>query len=238
MGFDTPINSGDQSFERVLRAGLPVLALFSAGAPDASTEDALKELAKANADRLLVTKIRAGENPALVSRFSIRAPTLLTFKDGNEYSRAEMPAAGEVRAHAEYVMGRGPKPTAPPPPPAEPSPPPRAEPAQGAPLRVTDATFARDVLGSSLPVVVDFWADWCGPCHRIAPTLEKLAREYAGRVRIAKLNVDENPRTGSQYQVQGIPTLLMVKNGRVLDRLVGAAPEPQIRAQIERLLKS
>lgn len=252
MAFDTPINSGEQSFDRVLQAGLPVLALFSAGAPDSSSEDALKQLAKSNAGKILVAKIRADENPKLVERFALRGPSLLTFKEGTEATRAEMPTAAEIRAHSEYLLGRGPKPAAPPPPRAESTR--QSDPggasggsaqganaggghAQGVPLQVTDATFQREVLGASLPVMVDFWADWCRPCHMIAPTLEKLAKEYAGRVRIAKLDVDKNPRTQAQYQVQSIPTLLLVKNGKVIDRLVGAHPESNIRAQAERLLK-
>lgn len=237
MAFDTPINSNDQSFDRVLKAGLPVVSLFSAGTPDAAMDAELKQIAKSNADKVLVAKIRADENPGLVQRFALRGPTLVTFKGGDEASRAEMPTAADARAHTEYVLGRGPKPTAPPPPKTEPAhASSNGDAAQGTPLHVTDATFQRDVLGSSLPVMVDFWADWCGPCHRIAPTLEKLAKEYAGRVRIAKLDVDRNQRTSGQYQVQSIPTLLLVKNGKVVDRLVGAHPEPELRRQLERLL--
>lgn len=238
MAFDTPINSNDQSFDRVLNAGLPVVGVFSAGAPDAALEDVLKSSAKGDSGNLLIAKIRVEENPNLVKRFSIRAPTLITFRDGKEYSRVEMPGAAEARAHIEYVVGRGPKPKGRqaaddgrPSTSSSPN-------GDGHPFKVTDATFAREVLGASLPVMVDFWADWCGPCHMIAPSLEKLAGEYAGRVRIAKLNVDENPRTQAQYQVQSIPTLLLVKNGKVVDRIVGAHPEGNLRTQIERLLKA
>src|SRR5436190_10916702 len=110
MAFDTPINSNDQSFDRVLNAGLPVLAVFSAGAPDAAMEEALKQIAKEHSGSLLVAKIRVEENPALVKRFSIRMPSLISFRDGNEYSRAEMPTVADVRAHLEYLLGRGPKP--------------------------------------------------------------------------------------------------------------------------------
>lgn len=233
MPFDTPIHSNDQSFDRVLRAGLPVLAVFGAGTPQAEMDDALKSIAKINAGNLLVAKIRADENPQLVQRFAIRAPTLVTFKNENEYSRAEMPNAADARTHANYVLGRAPKPETAPPKRAE-----HTEHAQDTPLHVTDTTFAREVLNAPLPVMVDFWAEWCGPCRMIAPALEKLAREYAGRARIAKLNVDENPRTQAQYQVQGIPTLLLVKNGKIVDRIVGALPEAQLRMQMERLLKA
>jgi thioredoxin 1 len=241
MGFDTPINSNDQSFDRVLKAGLPVLAVFSGGVPASALQDALKQIAKANADRLLVVNVRADENPQLVQRLAVRAPSLITFKDATEYSRAEMPTADDARVHAEYLLGRGPKPAVPPP---SGRPSPNTTAAAGgpvgsdAPLHVTDATFARDVLGAPLPVMVDFWAEWCGPCRMIAPALEKLAREYAGRVRIAKLNVDENQRTSMEYKVQGIPTLLLVKNGKIIDRVVGALPEPQLRQQVERLLRA
>lgn len=233
MAFDTPLHSNDQSFDRVLRAGLPVLALFSAGAPDTAMDNVLKQIAKTEAGKLIVAKIRADENPQLVQRFSLRAPTIITFKNENESSRAEMPNAADVRAHAEFLLGRAPLPESPPPQRAE-----QSQVASNVPLHVSDATFGRDVLNAPLPVVVDFWADWCGPCHRIAPSLEKLAREYAGRVRIAKLDVDKNPRTAGQYQVQSIPTLLLVKNGKIIDRLVGALPEPQLRTQVERLLKA
>ncbi len=233
MAYDIPLNSNEQSFDRVLKAGLPVLALFFTGTLDVAREAELKTLAREYAGHLLVTKIRADENSALVQKYSIRTLTALTFQSGDEFSRVENPTADELRVHAAYVLGRGPRPQVAPPKRAE-----RVEHAAGVPLPVTDATFGRDVLSARLPVVVDFWAEWCGPCRMIAPALEKLAAEYAGRVRVAKLNVDENPRTAQQYQVQGIPTLLLVRNGKVVDRIVGALPEAQLRAQMERLVKN
>ena len=101
---------------------------------------------------------------------------------------------------------------------------------------VTDATFAREVLSSPLPVLVDLWAPWCGPCRIIGPVVERLAREYAGRLKVAKLNVDENPQTAAQFRVQGIPTLLIFRGGQVVDRIVGAMPEPALRARVEAVL--
>ena len=104
------------------------------------------------------------------------------------------------------------------------------------PVTVTDATFAAEVERSSLPVLVDLWAPWCGPCRIIAPLLEQLAAEMAGRVRIAKLNVDENPVTASRFKVTSIPTLLIMQSGEEVDRLIGAMPKSEIRQRIERAI--
>src|SRR5438067_2271901 len=96
------------------------------------------------------------------------------------------------------------------------------------PLSVTDATFQAEVERSTLPVLLDMWAPWCGPCRMVAPVLEELASELAGRVRIAKLNVDENPATASRFEARSIPTLLLLKDGREIDRIVGAQPKAEI----------
>jgi thioredoxin len=97
------------------------------------------------------------------------------------------------------------------------------------PVHVTDAAFEKTVLQSSLPVIVDFWAPWCGPCRMVAPTLDKLAKELSGKLIIAKVNTDENPEWAQRYGVQGIPTMLMIANGKVIHRQVGALPEPLLR---------
>jgi thioredoxin len=103
----------------------------------------------------------------------------------------------------------------------------------GRPFVVTDATFAGEVLGAGArPVLVDFWAAWCGPCRALAPVLDQLASESGGRYRVAKLNVDENKRTAAQFQIQGIPTLLIFKHGQPVERLVGAYPKQEIAARL------
>ena len=105
-----------------------------------------------------------------------------------------------------------------------------------APIKVTDGSFAAEVLAFPRPVVVDLWAEWCPPCRMIAPALEEIAGDMAGKVRIAKVNVDENPKTHGELRVSGIPTLIMFKGGKEVDRVVGALPAPQLRAWIEKFV--
>ncbi len=95
-------------------------------------------------------------------------------------------------------------------------------------IHVTDETFDREVLQSDLPVLVDFWAEWCGPCRMIAPVVEALASEYAGRLKVAKVDVDANAQSAMRYQIRGIPTLLLFKDGRVVDMRVGAVPKSEL----------
>jgi thioredoxin 1 len=102
------------------------------------------------------------------------------------------------------------------------------------PVEVTDANFKTEVLESKTPVLVDFWAEWCGPCKMIAPVVEELAKEYDGKLRVGKVDVDSNQQTAMQFGVRSIPTLLIFKNGRVVDQIVGAVPK---RMLAEKVLK-
>jgi thioredoxin 1 len=104
------------------------------------------------------------------------------------------------------------------------------------PLHVTDDAFEKTVIQSEVPVVVDFWAPWCGPCRMVAPILDKLAKEYAGKMLIAKVNTDENPEWAQKYNVQGIPTMLFVADGKVVHQQVGALPEPMLRSVVDQFL--
>lgn len=104
------------------------------------------------------------------------------------------------------------------------------------PVVVTDDTFQKEVIESQIPVVVDFWAIWCGPCRLIAPIIEELAKEYDGKVKFAKLDVDANPKTAMQYGIRSIPTLLFFKDGKVVNSVIGAVPKPNLVSRIEQVL--
>lgn len=105
-----------------------------------------------------------------------------------------------------------------------------------APIHVSDNEFEEKVLQSTTPVVVDFWAPWCGPCRMVAPILEELATEYDGKIVVAKVNTDENPQWAMKFGVQGIPTMLFVKDGELVNRMVGAAPKPTIQQKVDAML--
>ncbi|MDI6728552.1 MAG: thioredoxin [Thermodesulfovibrionales bacterium] len=105
-------------------------------------------------------------------------------------------------------------------------------------VELTTAAWDKEVLQANGLVMVDFWAVWCGPCKMIAPTVEELAKEYAGKVKVGKLNTDENPDVASKYKIMGIPTIMFFKDGQKVDQIVGAVPKPQLKAKIDALLGS
>lgn len=100
-------------------------------------------------------------------------------------------------------------------------------------LHLSDSNFKKEVLEANLPVLVDFWAPWCGPCKRIAPLLEELAKDFDSRIKIGKLNVEESPKTASHYGVMSVPTLIFVKKGKIIEQLVGALSKADLKKKIE-----
>lgn len=103
-------------------------------------------------------------------------------------------------------------------------------------FHATDGNFEPEILKSDLPTMVDFWAPWCGPCQVIAPVIEEFAKEYAGRLKVAKMNVDENPATPSRYGIRGIPTVMIFKEGQVFDQIVGAVSKSKMEEMIKKVL--
>ena len=241
--FDTPINTTDQSLDRVLAAGLPVALVFVDG--PSGLDEALNRLASRHAGKLLLVKINARENPQSAQRYQVRAaPALVTVRSKETVTKAEPVTATELEQHVAYLLGQGPRPQ------PRPAATPQgsatasaagngaraASPGAGTPLNVTDADFEQAVLRASEPVLVDFWAPWCGPCHMVAPTVDKLARELSGRLKVVKVNVDESPRVAGAYGVQSIPTMMIFKHGQAADRWMGAQPEGAIRARVQKAL--
>lgn len=222
--FDTPLITSDQSIDRVLAADLPVLLLFVDGAGSPLLEQTMKQLARDHAGKLLVVKVPTKDAPVATQRYHLKQfPAVVTLRHGQVLARAEAVSEPALKQHAAFLLGKGPRP--------QPAPEtgrtgrPAATAGNGKPYPVTDATFEQEVLRASQPVLVDFWAPWCGPCRMVEPILEKLARDMAGRLRVAKINVDQNPATAQRYGVQSIPTMMVVKNGQIADRWAGALPE-------------
>ena len=231
---DTPLKTNDQSFERVLATGLPCVFIFLNGAAPAPLLQAMNRLASEYAGDLLLAEIQMQENPVVTKRYQVRQnPSLVAFRKGQIFSRAEGISAADLDSHIAHLLGKAPKPANPPT-----SSPGAANRPTGSsqPLAITDRTFDLEVLRSTLPVLVDFWAPWCGPCRMTEPVLEKMAGEMAGRLQIAKVNVDENPLTAQRYGIQSIPTMLVFKGGIILDRWVGALPEAALRSKVAKYI--
>jgi len=251
MSFSTPIHTNEQSVDRVLSAGLPVLLVFwrAACRPCAQLAPVLDRIAQAYAGKLLVAKIDADDNPALSRRYNVTQLPALTLvrNEGVAAQAAGAVPEAQLRGWIDAVLGGAAPPAMHGPtaplnddtrPQAGPAPQPasnqRAAGGTTQPIALTDATFDQVVGQSPLPVLVDFWAPWCGPCRMVAPAVEQLAREYAGRAVVAKLNVDDHQRIAQRYGIASIPALYIFKRGQVVERLVGAQPATALRQALQR----
>ena len=225
--FDTPINSGDLSLDRVIAAGLPVAIVFLPKQSAATLEQKLNDLASRFAGELLIARVEASVNQASVRKYNVSGlPALVGVRNQQVITQANAISESQLEEHIAYLLGKGTKP-------AERA---AAQPAQakaaGKPIAVTEASFERDVMQSELPVLVDFWAPWCGPCRMVEPFLERMASDLAGKLRVAKVNVDENQSISMRHGVQGIPTMMVVQGGKIVDRWSGALPEAALRQRV------
>jgi thioredoxin 1 len=257
MAIDAPIHTSEANLPRVLNAGVPVVLVFWRRdcTPCDQFAPTLDRLAKNYAGQALIVKVNVEDEAGLAKRYGVtQLPTIVFIKDGKTQVLS-IGAAPErdVAAWIDYmVSGSGAKPATPtgasvPLAPGAPQrtqqPPPAREAAQpsGAkaggsaePVILTDATFDKAISGSKVPVLVDFWAPWCGPCKMVAPAVADLAKEFAGRAMVAKVNVDDNPGVAGRYGIMSIPSLLIFKNGQVVDQIVGAQPAQALRQRLAR----
>lgn len=235
------IQANDEQLEKALQGDKPVLIWFSAG--QTAGIDLRKALEKAAVDfqrELAVVMVDTNACPMAKKRFDVeKHPVLVGWHNGESIKRRARPWASDVVGFADVLKTLAPAPANPTNPNGNVS---KTEESKkelkviNKPVHVTDATFEQEVLQSELPVLVDFWAAWCGPCRMVAPILEKLAGEFAGKVKIAKVDVDANPSLSSAFQIMSIPTLMFVKQGKIVGQAAGAAPEAALRDALNQLV--
>lgn len=214
--FDTPITTDDSSLKKVLQQDIPALLILHDGALDKPLEDTIAKEAKRNAGDLLVVRVDIKDNPDTFVRYGEPSPpALVTFGDNAKVkSDATNVRPRDVRDHIKHLLKDKPLPN--------------RSGEKGSfsdrPIVVTDKNFRKEVLKSKIPVIVDFWATWCGPCHQIAPHIEQIAKEYAGKVKVVKLDVDHNRVISGRYNIQSIPTMILFEGGQPANRITGADP--------------
>jgi thioredoxin 1 len=252
LAINSVIHTNHQSIDRVLRAGLPLLLVFwQRNAPQSAELDpVLDQLAETYAGRALIAKFDAESVGDLVKLYELLIlPIIVALnKLGNVQATLSGRAPDQaVKDWLGYLVNGGTKPaqaSGPGIPTAIGQPLPAngknhqyadqsatARDKSAAPQTISDADFDQ-FINSKIPVLVDFWAEWCGPCRMVAPSVEQLAQEFAGRALVGKLNVDHNPSTANRYNIRGIPALYIFKEGQVIDRIVGAQPLPVLRQHL------
>ncbi|MEQ8676381.1 MAG: thioredoxin [Aggregatilineales bacterium] len=231
----------DETFQETLNQDVPVLLLVSNGEGLRSEFSvAFKKLAQEE-KTITIARIDPTKNPIAAEKFNVgEKPVLIAWFNGQEVVRRSRPWGTDVplaieMLNAAYMQSR---------------PQPVSDIntqviqednntmmlVENKPFAVTDATFQKEVIDYELPVVVDFWAEWCGPCRAVAPILDKLAEEFAGKIRIAKVNVDENPGLSQTFKIQSIPTIMILKQRNIVFSQPGALPEPAMRDLFQQLI--
>lgn len=235
---DTPLliaNAGE--LEGYLKSPLPILLYLYGGETlraDVKTE--LEKAAKEQCGRILVIKADTSRAPEVAEFFELgKHPLLVGWFNGEQLGRRNRPWATDIQGMVDVLLAHAP--SAPGGAVKDNDKDKNKKPVDIKPIKVTEATFEQEVIKSALPVVVDFWADWCGPCKMVAPILEKLAAEFAGKIRVAKVDVDANQNLAQAFRVMSIPTMMFVKNGKIVGQQAGALPENVLRDAINQLIK-
>ena len=202
--------------------------------PPTDVKKALDSASKEYTDRLNVFIADTTDSPELREQFKAnKRAVLVGLYEGEAVTRRQRPWAADIEAIAKQMVAL--------------VPPPVSQNAvldndtnkeivDMAPVIVTDSTFEEEVLNSDLPVLVDFWAEWCGPCRMVAPILDKLSEEFAGQIRIAKVDVDHNQGLAQAFRIMSIPTMMFIKEGKIVGQQAGALPEPVLRDAINQLI--
>lgn len=242
-----PITLTDANFDAVVATDKPVLILVSNG--DGVRGDFKVAFNKQSSEdgKMVYALLDPTRNPYAAQKLNVSTqpdvkPVLVAWHCGEEIVRRPRPWGSDLplalEALQKSVSERTPQPTAVAP---QEQPAPDHSPKKGTivfnkPVEVTDATFETEVLQSDLPVLVDFWAAWCGPCRMVAPILDKLAGEFAGKIKIAKVDVDANPGLSQAFQIRSIPNLMIIKNRTMIFNQPGALPEPSMRNLIQQAI--
>jgi len=221
---DTPITTDATGLKRVMAQGKAVLLLLHDGRRDEPLSDALNKAARKHSGDLLVTRIDVSEHPQLHAEHGkIGLPALVSYDArGKQLGKSDYVRPADVRQHVALLISGTPLPQT-----TEKTSKAAASTshsATAAPITVTDANWRNEVLKSKVPVLVDFWAPWCGPCRSIAPFVEQMAKQYAGQLKVVKLNTDENPVMSRRYAIQSIPTFAIFQGGQQVARISGANP--------------
>lgn len=232
------LNLTDDTLDSTLNGDQPVLLLFTNGEGLRGDFNTAFRKAAGENDQFVFAKLNPQQNPQAATRFEIGSkPVLVAWHGGEVVVRRSRPWGSDVPSvletlterlsadqpdhdnHQEQVTQSKEQSTV-----------------INEPVHVTDATFEDEVINSDLPVLIDFWAEWCGPCRMVAPILDKLAGEFAGQVKIAKVDVDANPALSQSFQIMSIPNMMAIKNKTIVFNQPGALPEPALRDLIQQLI--